>query len=213
MPRPLSLIPPRLAATVAVVIAAAVLLAGPTSRAEAAKMTCGSTFQVLHNDRIGELSLKAGQYDITLLDSRVISCAKASQLFARFLQDFDGVLPGRWRLNVDKAKFTKGGGFGFKVARASGGSGGGGQHPGDLTTSCPTFRVLNDDLIDRVRFPKGTYAMTAYGTLSCSAASKRFADFLQSNQNSLPRGWSLNSRTGLFSHGPSREGFQVNLRR
>ena len=35
---------------------------------------------------------------------------------------------------------------------------------------------------------------------------------VQSNQNSLPRGWSLNSKTGLFTHRPSSEGFQVNLR-
>jgi hypothetical protein len=199
-------------AIAALALCALASLALTAPRAEAAKAKCGATFQVLHNDRIGELKLPAGPYDITLINPQRITCAKASKLFSKFLQDFDGNLPGRWKLNVQKARFKKGN-RGFQVAPASGGNGGGGQHPGNLSTKCPTFRVLHNDVIDRVRFPAGTYAMTAYGTMSCSAASKQFASFLQNNQNSLPRGWRLNARNGRFVHGPSSEGFQVNLRR
>lgn len=199
-------------ALIALALAALAVLAFAAPRAEAAKLKCGATFQVLHNDRIGELKLPAGQYDITLIDPSRITCAKASQLFSRFLQDFDGNLPGGWKLNAQKARFKKNG-RGFQVAPASGGGGGGGgQHPGNLTTKCPTFRVLNNDLIDNVRFPKGTYAMTAYGTITCAQASKYFRDFLQNNQTSLPRGWRLKASNGMFIHGPSSNGFQVNLR-
>lgn len=187
------------------------LLAGAPRAEAAAKERCGATFRVLHNDRIGDLKLPAGPYTITLINPDRITCAKASKLFARFLQDFDGNLPGRWTLNVKKARFKKGN-RGFQVAPASGQNGHGGQHPGDLSTKCPTFRVLHNDVVNGVRFPAGTYAMTAFGTMSCGDASKTFARFLQNNQSSLPRGWRLNARTGLFSH-TSAEGFQVNLRR
>ena len=58
--------------------------------------TCPGTFQVLHNDRIGTFAVPKGNYAITLLAARRLSCAKASSYFARFLQDFDGVLPRPW---------------------------------------------------------------------------------------------------------------------
>jgi hypothetical protein len=141
---------------------AALIALASAPRAEAAKAACGSTFSVLHNDRIGALKLPSGQYDITLIQPQRITCARASHLFSKFLQDFNGVLPGAWTLNVAKARFTNVKGFGFQVAPSSGGGGGGGgsQHPSGNTTKCPTFQVLNDDLIDGQRFRKGTYAMT-----------------------------------------------------
>lgn len=180
------------------------------SPAQAAKAQCGSTFSVLHNDRIGSLKLPAGQYDITLVNPNRITCARASHLFSRFLQDFNGVLPTAWSLNVAKARFSNVKGFGFQVAPSSGGGGGGGsQHPSGNTTKCPTFQVLNDDLVGGQRFRKGTYAMTAIGGLSCSAASSFFRQFLENNQNSLPQGWRLNPQTGTFLR--SGQGFQVNL--
>ena len=195
----------------ALAVAALLVVASPAS-AQGAKATCGSTFSVLHNDRIGDLKLPSGQYDITLIQPQRITCARASHLFARFLQDYNGVLPGAWTLNVAKARFLNAKGFGFQVAPASGGGGGGGgggsQHPGGNTTKCPTFQVLNNDLIDGQRFRKGTYAMTALGGLSCSAASSYFRQFLENNQNSLPRGWRLNPQTGTFLR--SGQGFQVN---
>ena len=46
----------------------------------------------------------------------VVSCARAADLFADFLQAFDGVLPRPWRMNVRAATFTRGGsGEGFSV--------------------------------------------------------------------------------------------------
>ncbi len=193
---------------------AALLVLVSAPRAEAAKSQCGSTFQVLHNDRIGTLKLPAGQYDITLINPNRITCARASHLFSRFLQDFNGVLPANWSLNAAKARFTNAGGFGFQVAPSSGGGGGGGggsQHPSGNTTKCPTFQILNDDLIDGQRFRKGTYAMTALGGLACSKASSLLQGFLANNQNDLPGTWRLNAQTGTFLRDGSGKGFQINL--
>ena len=69
-------------------------LAGP---GEAATSKCPATFRVLHNDRIGKLKLlRKGNYRITLVDDRAAHAAqRASKLFARFLQDFDGELGER----------------------------------------------------------------------------------------------------------------------
>jgi hypothetical protein len=205
-PSPIHLV----AAALALATVATLLVAAP--RAEAAKAKCGSPFRVLHNDRIGDLKLPAGPYDITLINPDRITCAKASKLFAKFLQDYDGNLPGRWTLNARKARFKKGN-FGFQVAPASGG-GGGGQHPPQPGfDKCPTFQVLHNDRIGRVSFPKGTYAMTAFGGLSCSKSSDLFARFLQQFQGNLPGRWRLDGKTGTFTRGTSGKGFQVNFRR
>ena len=196
-----------------VALAALASLTVAAPGASAASPHCSSTFSVLHNDRIGALRLPAGEYDITLIRQNRITCARASQLFARFLQDFDGTLPRAWRLNVRRARFVNTRrGFGFSVAPNSSGGGGGGQHPGGNHVRCPTFRVLNDDRIAGVTFPQGTYAMTALGGMPCSQASSTFRGFLQNNQTALPRGWRLDSRTGTFSRTDSTFRFQVNLR-
>ena len=83
---------------------------------------CRGTFRVLNNDRIGRLRLPKGRYRITLVGD-VVSCARASDLFADFLQAFDGVLPRPWRMNVRTATFTRGGsdeGFRVKGVRVKG---------------------------------------------------------------------------------------------
>ena len=79
--------------------AAMALLVGPAggstasaaeAEAAAAPLRCPATFQVLHNDRIGRLKLPAGPYRIRIIDNQALGCKRASKLFAKFLQDFDG---------------------------------------------------------------------------------------------------------------------------
>lgn len=79
------------------IVALLVAMAAP-SRADAARMRCTGTFRVLHDDHVGSLSLPQGSYRITILASGRPSCAQASALLTRFLEDFDGVLPGGWRV-------------------------------------------------------------------------------------------------------------------
>lgn len=204
-------------------LTALALIAGPVGQSSAsasgadaraaAPLRCPATFQVLHNDRIGRLKLPQGPYRIRILDDQALGCARASRLFAKFLQDFDGNLPGRWRLQVRTATFTKRGtNAGFrvkKVGRQSGG--GGGKHPSGRHDKCPTFRVLHNDRIGSVRFPKGTYQMTALGGFTCQKSSNRFASFLELPEGNLPGRWRLRGRTGTFQRGQSGKGFQVNF--
>lgn len=200
-------------------VAAVMLMVGPAAQSNAATAEaaaaarCPATFHVLHDDRIGRLKLPQGHYRIRVLDEQALTCARASKLFARFLQDFDGNLPGKWRLNVRRAKFVKRGtDVGFKVKKVGRRSGsGGGKHPSGRHERCPTFRVLHNDRIGDVRFPRGTYQMTALGGFTCQKASNKFAAFLELPEGDLPGRWKLRGRTGTFEKGRSGVGFQVNL--
>jgi hypothetical protein len=78
-------------------------------------LACPAAFEVEHNDRIGPLRLPRGDYRITRLGPR-LSCARASNLFARFLDRPGGRLPGGWVLLPDLAEFVKGSTtYGFMV--------------------------------------------------------------------------------------------------
>ena len=114
----------RVAGIVALCALAALLvsLAAP-SPAQAARVRCAGTFRVLHDDHVGRLELPRGSYRITILASGRPSCAQASALFTRFLEDFDGKLPGGWRVAAASSTFMRAPGVGFHVAR--GGTGGG----------------------------------------------------------------------------------------
>ena len=179
---------------------------------QAATSKCPATFRVLHNDQSGKLKLPKGNYRITLLDDQLLTCQKASKLFTQLLQDYDGRMGGGWTVKARTATFSKPNGAGFsvkKVARRTGT--GGGSHPSGNATQCPTFRVLHNDRIGSVNFPKGTYQMTALGGLTCAKSSMLFRDFLQQFQGDLPGRWRLEGRTGTFRRGNSGKGFQVNL--
>ena len=181
--------------------------------AEAAPATCPSTFTVLHDDRVGELRLPAGDYTVTVLDSELLTCAHAGDLFRQFLEDFDGRLPRPWRLDASTATFTRGAGDGFSVARAvaPSGGGGGGHHPSG--TTCPAyFHVLHDDFVGALELPPGEYRITllAVGRLTCERAAERFADFLTDFDGRLPRPWVVDPQTATFSRG-AHVGFRVKL--
>jgi len=182
--------------TCLLITAAAVLACAPAAHAQTVTppAACPGTFQVLHNDTIGTLSLKAGAYTITVQNPSVLSCATASSLLTRFLEDFDGVLPGSWVYDVATGAFVGSGGRAFTIAFTGGGGGGGGG--GGL---CPsTFQVLHDDSIGALSLPAGPYTITVKG-LSCAAASTLFTRFLQDFDGVLPRPWRLNSQTGRFT--------------
>ena len=107
--------------TLGVAAAVALLPAGAGAQT-VTRTTCPSTFQVLHDDSIGKLKLRAGAYTITVLNPARLSCARASRLFATFLQDYDGKLSSPWIVNPATSTFTQGAGspVGFAVpARAA----------------------------------------------------------------------------------------------
>jgi hypothetical protein len=193
----------------ALLVAAAAAGAAPAA-ASAAPATCPATFTVLHDDRIGALSLPAGSYQLTVSDSTRLTCAHAADLFRQFLEDFDGRLPFPWTLDAATSTFSAGNGIAFQVAPASGG-GGGGQHPA-TGLHCPGFfQVMHNDRIGSFRVPAGSYTVTllSAGPLTCAQATNRFARFLQDYDGRLPGPWLLDRRTGTFLRGASLVGFRI----
>jgi hypothetical protein len=176
---------------------------------------CPGTFQVLHNDHIGSFAVPKGNYRITLLAVGRLTCSRASAYLARFLQDFDGILPVPWFLDPETGSFMRGSrNVGFRIKEQVGpvnpSGGGGGRHP--TGNRCPsTFRVLNDDSIGRLRLRKGPYRITLVGSgVSCQRAAALFRGFLEDFEGTLPRPWRLNVQTATFTRGGSRSaGFRV----
>ena len=209
-----------LATVVSLLLAASIASAksgegGSDTATSSAAAVCPFSFHVLHNDHIGRLSLPGGQYRITVINGARLSCKAASNLFTNFLEDFDGVLPRPWFVNVAKALFRRGPGsaVGFRVRRIgpSGGGGGNHVHP-DSGHFCPgTFSVLHNDRIGQLRLPKGPYWITLLQDdgLSCSQASKLFSRFLDDPQGDLPRPWLLYAAKAQFRRGPGGVGFRV----
>ncbi len=190
----------------------ALALPGAATAQAQAGTVCPATFQVLHDDRIGRLSLPAGAYTITTTGG--LSCASASDLFRQFLEDWDGRLPRPWVINVPGRGFTRGSGgsVGFAVtpSGSGGGGGGGGRHPATGGTCPAFFRVLHNDRIGRLRIPAGNYRLTtlAVGRISCARAARLFAQFLQDWDGRLPRPWVLDGQTGTFLRGSAHVGFR-----
>ena len=85
---------------------AAVPGAGAEGGGSHGDLACPGAFRVLHDDRIGRLSLPRGQYCVTLLGG-TLSCAQADVLFARFLEDRDGRLGGGWRVLPASGEFLR----------------------------------------------------------------------------------------------------------
>jgi hypothetical protein len=185
--------------------------AGP---AAAAKQTCPDTFHVLHDDHIGKLQLKAGYYTITLRDGKVLTCGKASSLFTKFLEDFDGNLPGRWHLfPARRQQFRRDGtDIGFGVKRGDRSGHGGGHHPAGQGNRCPgTFHVEHNDHIGKLKLPAGDYRITRLtkNKPTCAKAATLFARFLQRPDGNLPDHWRLSAENGTFTRRHTNDGFRV----
>lgn len=211
--------PVRLGGLVAVcaIVALLVAMAAP-SHADAARVQCTGTFRILHDDHVGNLVLPRGNYRIAILASGRPNCAQASALLTRFLEDFDGQLPGGWRVAGASSTFLRASGVGFHVARVGGGGGegeeeaegGGGGSNGALFCPAP-FRVLNNDRIGPLRIAKGDYSIVLLqrGGLACSQASTLFARFLEDFNGVLPAPWVLEPQTASFRRSASGAGFRV----
>jgi hypothetical protein len=201
----------RLAISFGLAVAAAFAALALTATAPASAATCPS-FRVLHSDRIGAASFPAGSYSITVEPG--LSCQASSQLFARFLEDYDGVLPKPWRVvaaGSGKASFTRGGLPGFSVARTGGGEGGGSNVLGKLCSG--TFTVNATSKVGPLVFPKGQYLvyLPPRSGITCRRASVLFTRFLAVPGGTLPFPWRLLNQTATFfkpAH-PQRSAFRI----
>ncbi len=129
-----------------------------------------------------------------------VSCAAASRFFARFLQDYDGVLPRPWRVVAEgagRASFRVGGVLGFSVRR--GAPGGGGRSP--LGALCRNSYTVNANArIGPLLFPRGSYLLyiPPRSGISCRRASILFTRFLSAPGGRLPSPWRLTNQTATF---------------
>lgn len=196
------------ALSLALIAALSVLALGGASSASAA--TCPS-FKVLHDDRIGTVVLPAGSYEVTT--DTGISCQAASQLFSRFLQDWDGNLPRPWRAIAEgsgQASFARTGLPGFSVSR-TGATGGGNSELGRL---CPNAYTVNaSSNIGPLFFAKAQYLLyiPARSGITCRRAAVLFTRFLAAPDGLLPPQWRMRSQTATFfrpAH-PLRSAFRV----
>lgn len=201
-----------LAAAFAVAVLGSLALFSLAGAGAASAASCPS-FRVLHNDRIGPASLPAGNYRVATDEG--LSCATASQLFTRFLEDYDGALPRPWRVNAEgsgKASFTRGGLPGFSVSREGGGGGGGGNN--ELGTLCNgAFTVNAGSRVGPLFFPKGQYLiyLPPRSAITCRRASVLFTKFLAQPGGTLPFPWRLLNQTATFykpAH-PQRSAFRI----
>jgi hypothetical protein len=141
------------------------------------------------------LSIPAGQYFMTPVG---LSCVNASELFTRFLDDFDGVLPGGWTVNAANSSFVN------PVTGQSISIGSPLPSPPSSGGKCPgTFTVEHNDRIGALRMRAGRYTITIK-RLSCSVASSQLAFFLFHDfAGTLPKPWKLNVAARRFSRGNS----------
>ena len=138
-------------------VAALALVARPAGAADI-RPTCPG-FRVLHNDRIGAAVFPAGNYTITLEDSS-LTCKSSAELFARFLEDYDGVLPTPWKVSAEgsgKASFVRASPAavpGFSVELTKKGEGEGGTNPTSANSAPAPSRSTRPPWSGRCASPK-----------------------------------------------------------
>ena len=191
-------------------VAIAMALAPSASAAEA---TCGGTFDVLHNDRIGNMQVPRGPYVITVLESTTMGCTEASRLFAEFLEDWDGRLPRPWVADNATRTFRAGRGssVGFRVTPSTNPTPPNPPAPPSRRVCPGYFTVLHNDRIGGFRIPKGRYRITllSYSGVTCQQSVRLLQRFLQDYDGVLQRPWLLDAGTGSFTRGHRHIGFRI----
>jgi hypothetical protein len=176
------------------------------------------SFRVLHNDRIGPAVLPAGPYAVTPAPGSGITCARASQLFARFLEDWDGNLPGNWRVVAQSrgsARFLNGSRLGFTVER-NGKREEEESNPAIGRLCSGTYTVNHTSIVGPLRFRRGQYLIyiPRGSGISCRRASVLFTRFLGQPGGRLPSPWRVRNQTATFykpAH-PTRSSFRLETR-
>ena len=168
--------------------------------ASAGAATCPN-FRVLHDDRIGPALFPAGNYAVEPAAGSGLTCADASRLYTRFLEDWDGVLPRPWRVLArgrGEADFRRGAALGFTVSR-TGGEGGGRNNA--LGLLCPnTFTVNAGAQVGPLFFARGGYLLylPPRSGIACRRASVLFTRFLGAPGSRLPAPWRVRVQTATF---------------
>ena len=182
----------------------------PTPEPTPSSLTCPGSFRVMHNDRIGAMSLPAGNYRITRLTSGSVSCPTASVQFAYFLDhDSAGNLPYPWKMNTATKTFYRGSANnGFRVKLISTTGFGASRYPAPGEDSCASnYNVNYGANVGGLDIPAGPYAITALGGATCAQAIAAANSFIASDW--LPGHWTANTETGTFRRRGSSYGFRL----
>jgi len=198
----------------AAVLVACLPVAAAQAQSSGASSNCPS-FQVLNNDRIGNLQLPAGAYTITVNTPSTLTCAQAADLFRQFLEDFDGRLGGGWQITISTKTFSRSTprqSFSVERTGAQPSNGGSSVQPDIGGGTCPaTFQVLHDDHIGDLTIPAGNYRLNLLSAerMTCDQAASALASFLQDYNGRLPRPWFVDPETGTFLNGSINVGFWI----
>jgi hypothetical protein len=218
-PRRSRALPVALGALIATVALTLAVAAAPAGAAPAATPKTCPSFRVLHNDRIGAAVFPAGNYTIKLEDAS-LDCKAGGELFARFLEDFDGNLEAPWNVASEgsgKAAFLRGSQPGFSVELTKKKTAGEIEKEGatspDLGTLCRNpFTVNHTTTLRPLRFTKGQFLiyLPAGSTITCEGAVSLFQRFLGNSPN-VPSPWKLTSQTATFYKpaSPTRSAFRI----
>ena len=210
-PRYGSLVLLALVGLMALALASGARLASAALPTPIAPPTCAG-FRVLHADRIGAAAFLAGTYAITLEDPS-LTCRSSAELFAEFLEAYDGVLPAPWKVTAEgsgQAAFLRAGGPGFSVTLTRKGEEGG-KSP-DLGTLCKQPFTVGSTVVGPLRFTKGRFLiyLPAGSGITCNRASVLFTGFLGTG-GELPPPWKVINQTATFykPSNPTRSAFRI----
>lgn len=155
---------------------------------------CPGNFTVLHNDKVGKLRLKAGQYQIT---TKGLYCWFDVTKLAYFLNYTEGSkLPSPWTVNVAMKKIQRSPNHYFTL-KYLGKSGGGGQTPTGMTRCSKKLRVSTPGVLAGMQFPRGSYYVNVKAGTTCTGASALFDKWLAAG--AVSNSWKVNSDTAVFT--------------
>lgn len=185
---------------VAPTVLAALVLSVAFASTSTAATTCPS-FHVLHNDSIGKVKIPAGMYSVAPTG---VTCKNSTTLIARFLGDYDGVLPDTWTVAASgkTVTFTKGT-SGEEIVMKRGYSPSGGGSSNRQNGRCPgTFTVLHNDRVGSMALKAGQYQITTTG-LYCWFDASKLAYFLDYTEGSkLPKPWTVDAAMMKIERSP-----------
>ncbi len=155
---------------------------------------CPGNFTVLHNDRVGGMPLKAGQYRIT---TKGLYCWFDVEKLAYFLDyNESGKLPSPWTVVKSMLKIQRSPNHYFTL-KYLGNSGGGGSNIGTLTRCPKKLSVTTPGVLAGMSFPTGSYYVNVKAGTTCAGAGTLFNKWLA--QGFVDNDWKINSQTATFT--------------
>ena len=155
---------------------------------------CPGNFTVLHNDKVGALKLKAGQYQIT---TKGLYCWFDVTKFAYFLNlNASGKLPSPWTVDAAMMKIQRSPAHYFTL-KYLGSSGGGGHTPTGMIRCSKKLSVTTAGLLAGMEFPVGSYYVNVAPGTTCAGAGTLFDKWLAAG--AVSNSWKVNSDTAVFS--------------